>query len=109
MSKYALNNIFISRYTDMLLETNLAISKDNQILFDIFNKTIKEIDTNEQTTIFNKWTNLSTIEPFDYTVLWKVLTIILIILSVFIYRQIILHKHNKKLQQRLPPTKQSPV
>lgn len=99
MSRYAaLNNIFISRYTDMLLETKIAILKDNTMLFEIFNKAIKEISANEQTIIFNKWTNLSTIEPFDYAVLWKVLSIILIILAVFIYRQIILHKHNKKLQ-----------
>ena len=98
MSKYALNNIFISRYTDMLLETNLAISKDNQILFEIFNKTIKEIDTNEQTIIFNKWTNISTKEPFDYVVLWKYLSVILVIICVIAYRQIILYKHNKKLK-----------
>lgn len=98
MSKYALNNIFISRYTDMLLETNLAISKDNQILFDIFNKTIKEIDTNEQTIIFNKWTNISKKEPFDYVVLWKYLSVILVIICVIAYRQIILYKHNKKLK-----------
>ncbi len=98
MSKYALNNIFISRYTDMLLDANLAISKDNQILYDIFNKTIKEIDTNEQTIIFNKWTNLSIKEPFDYSILWKIISVIFIILMVIAYRQIILNKHNKKLK-----------
>ncbi len=101
MSKYALNNIFISRCTDMLLETNLAISKDDQILFDIFNKTIKEIDkiyTNEQTIIFNKWTNLSIKEPFDYYILWEILSVIFIILMIIAYRQIILNKHNKKLK-----------
>ena len=98
MSKYALNNIFISRYTDMLFETNIAISKDNEVLLNIFNKTIKEIDNNEQTIIFNKWTNLSIKEAFDYSILWKILTAIFIILIIIAYRQIILHKHNKKLQ-----------
>jgi PAS domain S-box-containing protein len=98
MSKYALNNIFISRYTDMLFETNIAISKDNKVLLNILNKTIKEIDNNEQTIIFNKWTNLSIKEAFDYSILWKILTAIFIILIIIAYRQIILHKHNKKLQ-----------
>ncbi len=98
MSKYALNNIFISRYTDMLLEANLAISKDNNILFDILDKTIQEIDTNEQTIIFNKWTNLSIKEPFDYSILWKIISVIFIILMIVAYRQIILNKHNKKLK-----------
>ena len=97
-SKYALNNIFISRYTDMLLESNIAVSKNNNILLSILNKTIKEIDTNEQAIILNKWTNLSIKEPFDYSILWKILTVIFIILLIIAYRQIILNKHNKKLK-----------
>lgn len=98
MSKYALSNIFISRYTDMLFETAIATSKNNDLLFNILNKTIQEINSNEQTIIFNKWTNISRKEPFDYIVLWKFLSIILIILCVIAYRQIILYKHNKKLK-----------
>ena len=98
MSQYALNNIFISRYTDMLLETNLAILKENNILFDILNKTINEIDINEQTIIFNKWTNLSIKEPFDYSILWKISSVVFVILLIIAYRQIILNKHNKKLK-----------
>lgn len=98
MSQYALNNIFISRYTDMLLETNLAILKDNNILFDILNKTINEINTNERTIIFNKWTNLSIKEPFDYSILWKISSVVFVILLIIAYRQIILNKHNKKLK-----------
>lgn len=97
-SKYALNNIFISRYTDMLFETVIATSENNDLLFKILDKTIQEINSNEQTIIFNKWTNISRKEPFDYIVLWKILSVILVIICVIAYRQIILYKHNQKLK-----------
>jgi two-component system, NarL family, sensor histidine kinase EvgS len=98
MSRYALNNIFISRYTDMLFEINIAVEKNNQTLLDILNKTIHEIDSNEHSVIFNKWTNLSIKEPFDYSTIWKILSFVFIILCIVAYRQIILNKHNKKLK-----------
>ena len=65
MSKYALNNIFISKYTDISLTTKIAILKNNQILFNILNKTIEKIKDDEHTNIFNKWTNFSIKESFD--------------------------------------------
>lgn len=97
MSKYALNNIFISRYTEMVLSENIAVSKNDSILLNILNKTIEQINENDKTNIFNKWTNYSIKEPFDYIVLWKILFIAFAIVIIFVYRQIILKKHNKKL------------
>lgn len=98
MSKYALNNIFISRYTDILLTTHIAVSKKDLLLYNILNKTIAQITENEHTDISNKWTNFSINTPFDYTNLWKILAVIFVILIIVAYRQIILNKHNKKLK-----------
>ena len=98
MSKYALNNIFISKYTDISLTTKIAILKNNQILFNILNKTIEKIKNDEHTNIFNKWTNFSIKEPFDYGTISKILIGIFIILAILSYRQIILNKHNKALK-----------
>ncbi|MDZ7819678.1 MAG: transporter substrate-binding domain-containing protein [Aliarcobacter sp.] len=98
MSKYAFNNIFISRYTDLLLTSKIAVSKENTSLQTILNKTIEQINENEHTEIFNKWTNFSIKMPFDYTTIWKILAAIFIVLIIVAYRQIILNKHNKKLK-----------
>ena len=97
-SKYAFNNLFISRYTDMFLSSHIAVLKDNFILYEILNKTIDEITEYEKTNIFNKWTNSFIKEPFDYSILWKVLSVIFILLAILTYRQIILNKHNKALK-----------
>ena len=98
MSKYALNNIFISRYTDILLTSQIAVSKDNKILFDIFNRAIEQISENEHNEIFNKWTNFSINMPFDYSIVWKISLGVFIILLIIAYRQSILNKHNKTLR-----------
>lgn len=97
-SKYAFNDLFISRYTDMYLSSNIAVLKENFVLYEILNKTIDEITEYEKTNIFNKWTNSFIKEPFDYSVLWKILTVIFILLSILTYRQIILNRHNKALK-----------
>jgi len=99
MSKYALNNIFISRYIDETeLTSKLAVSKENLILYNILNKAISEINEQEKIRIFAKWTNFSIKEPFDYAVLWKTLIIIFIIIVILSYRQFVLKKHNKELK-----------
>jgi len=98
MSKYALNNIFISKYTNISLTTKIAVLKNNQILFNILNKTIEKIKDDEHTNIFNKWTNFSVKEPFEYETISKILIGIFIILAILSYRQIILNKHNKALK-----------
>jgi two-component system, NarL family, sensor histidine kinase EvgS len=98
MSKFAFNNIFISRYTDILLTSQLAISKDNVLLYNIFNRAIEQISENEHNEIFNKWTNLSIKMPFDYSFIWKISFAILLLIIIVTYRQIILNKHNKTLR-----------
>ena len=98
MSKFAFNNIFISRYTDILLTSQIAISKDNIILYNIFNRAIEQISENEHNEIFNKWTNFSINMPFDYSIVWKISLVVFIILLILAYRQSILKKHNKTLR-----------
>jgi PAS domain S-box-containing protein len=98
MSKFAFNNIFISRYTNILLTSQIAVSKDNKILFDIFNRAIEQISENEHNEIFNKWTNFSIYTSFDYSIIWKISLGVFIILLIIAYRQSILNKHNKTLR-----------
>lgn len=99
VSKYALNDIFISRYTDITLNSKLAVLKENEMLYEIFNKTINQIKEYEHSTISNKWTTSLIKENYDYSLLWKVISFIFVILSVLTYRQIILNKHNRVLKQ----------
>ena len=62
------------------------INDDYPILQSILNKAITSISVNELETIINKWNNVQFQTNVDYDLLWKVLTVILVIVLAFIYR-----------------------
>ncbi len=99
ISNYALKNLYISRYTNMNYTVNMAIHKDNETLFNILNKALTQISPHEHREIFNKWTAVSFEEGFDYTLMWQIIIIVLIVFIIVAYRQNVLNKHNNKLQE----------
>ncbi|NVJ52537.1 MAG: transporter substrate-binding domain-containing protein [Campylobacteraceae bacterium] len=99
MSKYALKNLYISRYTNMTYSVSMAVHEKNDILLDILNKALEKISEDEHREIFNKWTAVSIKKGFDYKEIWQVIIITILIFAIFIYRQTILNKHNRKLQE----------
>ncbi len=98
MSKYALNNMFISQYLDIPFTATIAVSKNNPILLSILNKSIEQLNENDQLNVLNKWTNISISEPFDYSFLWQIGMVLFIIILIIFYRQITLKKHNEELK-----------
>ncbi len=99
MSKYALKDLYISRYTNMTYSVNMAVHENNDILLSILNKALDKVSEDEHREIFNKWTAVSITEGFNYKLIWQIIIITIIIFAVFIYRQTILNKHNRKLQE----------
>lgn len=99
MSNFALKDLYISRYTNMLYSVSMATNKNSNILFEIIDKTLKEISEEEHREIFNKWTAVSFKEGLNYKLISQITFIAVFIIAIFIYRQIILNKHNKKLQE----------
>jgi len=99
MSEYAMNELHISRYTNISYSLNMAINNEKPILFEILNKAIKQISENEKREIISKWSSYNIQEKFDYSLFWKIIVVISIILMVLIYRQIILNRHNHELKK----------
>lgn len=98
MSKYALNNLYISRYTDMSYTVNMAVNNDNTLLLNILNKTLNQISENEYKEIFDKWSMKSYETIHKYKYLWQILFIIILISIIFAYRHYVLDQHNKRLK-----------
>ena len=98
MSKYALNNLYISRYTDMSYTINMAVKNENILFLNILDKAMNQIDENEYNNIFNKWTMKSYETTYNYKYLWQILFIILLISMIFAYRHYLLDQHNKRLK-----------
>lgn len=99
MSKHALNDIYVSRYSTLNFSSILAVNDNKKELLDIINTTIDHITENEIVAVINKWTNVSIKEPFDKDLVIKITLVLIIIFLALIYRQAILHKHNKKLTE----------
>lgn len=99
MSNYALNNLYISRYTNMPFTINMAVQKDNETLLNILNKSLDMITQTEHREIFNKWTSSVSYEKiFDYTYFWEIVITLIILISIFAYRHYVLDKLNKNLK-----------
>ncbi len=99
MAEYAMSDLYISRYTNLTYNINMAVSNSEPILFDILNKSIKNLSQKDKREIISKWSTNGIKEKFDYDLFWKITFLIFIVFVVIIYRQIVLNRHNNELKK----------
>jgi PAS domain S-box-containing protein len=100
MSNYAIQDLYISRYTNMEYKVYMGVNKDaDKTLLSILNKSIKHLSQKEINEISKKWTAININTIFDYKYFWQLIFSIILILIIFIYRQFILNRHNKELKK----------
>jgi len=99
ISNYALKNLYISRYTNMPFTVHMAVSKDNEPLLSILNKSINNISQIERREIFSKWTasSISYKSIVDYEYFWEIVSTLFFLILIFSYRHYVLDKLNKNL------------
>ncbi|MCW8930275.1 MAG: transporter substrate-binding domain-containing protein [Gammaproteobacteria bacterium] len=76
----------------------IGVRNDDYLLLTIINKAVASIDEKTKQSIFNQWMSIRYEQGFNYTLLWKILAIIILIVIVIIYRYKVIHSHNKQLQ-----------
>lgn len=100
MSNYALNDLYISRYTNMNYKVSMGVSREtDKKLLSILNKSINRLSQKEISQISNRWTGINVNTIFDHKYFWQLFFSVILILIIFIYRQNILNRHNKVLQK----------
>lgn len=100
MSNYALNDLYISRYTNMSYKVSMAVNRNSdERLLNILNKSLNHLSQKQINEISNKWTAINISSIFDYKYFWQLFFSMILILIIFIYRQTILNRHNKVLQK----------
>ena len=77
---------------------SIAVPKENEILFNIFQKVINQITNDQKKVIMDKWQSVHYKHSVDYTIIYEILAIFILILSTLIYFYYTLHNVNKKLQ-----------
>ncbi len=75
----------VSAQLELDLTMSIAVHQDASILLSIMDKSIKKMDEESKYAIFNKWTNIRYEKGIDYSLIWKLLIGIGIILFAIIF------------------------
>jgi two-component system sensor histidine kinase EvgS len=75
----------------------MGIAKGNDILHSIIEKSLKKINQKQRNQIYNRWVTFEFAHTIDYSLVYKLLFVFLVILSIIIYRNKKLAKSKKQL------------
>ena len=89
-------NLSINGKIDLDWKLGIATRKDLPILNSIYDKGIQSLSNEEKKRIYNKWIDIALFKEADYTIYWKVLTglILIVILILFWNRQLRIKVNN---------------
>ena len=100
-------NIKVAGETPYKYALCLAVQKRLPHLRNILRKAMASITEDERNSLFNQWRSIHYEHGFDYSLLWKVLAVVAVIMAIFIYwnRRLALEiNERKKSEQRLVET-----
>lgn len=99
MQKERMSDVKISGELDFEYNISIAVRNDRPLLLSILNKGIASISHEERQKFFYEWISVKYEKGFNYALLWKILTAFFILISLFLYRYLVISKYNKKLTE----------
>ncbi|MDD2888516.1 MAG: ABC transporter substrate-binding protein [Aliarcobacter sp.] len=99
-TKY-LTQLSVSAKLDETANLSIGVRNDDSILFNIFQKAVLSIDDFTKDDMLNKWISVEYKKEFDYSILWKILFVISIVIISILYRQRLLNKLNDSLKEKV--------
>ncbi len=99
IADYGFKNIKISGTTEFNFDVRFMVRSDYEKLIPIINKGIESITQKESSEIRNRWLSVRLESVIDFSRFWEIGFIGLLVLIILFYRQYILNRHNKKLQE----------
>ncbi|MDC7240743.1 MAG: diguanylate cyclase, partial [Spirochaetales bacterium] len=79
-------------------DLGIAVRNDDPLLFSILNKAVNNIDPKVVQELESKWLSVTYEHRFNYSLLWKILAVVLIVVVLLIYRARRINIFNRKLQ-----------
>jgi signal transduction histidine kinase/ABC-type nitrate/sulfonate/bicarbonate transport system substrate-binding protein len=98
-TKY-LTKITIASKLEETVDISIATNHDD-ILYGIFQKAVLSIDEYDKNEILNRWTFTEHKKDFDYSIIWKISIIIIIVFIAILYRQRLLRRLNESLVEKV--------
>ncbi len=99
IADYGFKDIKISGTTEFNFDVRFMVRSDYEELIPIINKGIESITHKESNEIKNRWLSVRLESIVDYSRFWEISFIGILVLLILSYRQYILNRHNKKLQE----------
>jgi PAS domain S-box-containing protein len=81
------------------MNLGVGVNEDEPELLNIINKVLQTIDEQTKIQIRNNWSSTTIETKVDYTYLWYLLLAMFVIVSLVVYRQIILNRSNALLEK----------
>lgn len=99
-TKY-LTQLSVSAKLDEVSKVSIAVRNDDNVLFEIFQKSVLSIDDFLKDEILNKWVSIEYKKEFDYSILWKIFLVLSVIFIAVIYKQKLLRDVNNSLKEKV--------
>jgi signal transduction histidine kinase/ABC-type nitrate/sulfonate/bicarbonate transport system substrate-binding protein len=96
-----LTKIAISAKLDENIDISIAVNNQDSVLYGILQKAVLSIDDLVKNEMLNRWIFTEHEKEFDYSIIWKGTSILLIIIMAMLYRQKLLRKLNDSLIQKV--------
>jgi len=97
IQKEGFDHLKIVGHTKYNTELRVGVRKEDKVLLSILQKGVRSLSDREKNDIFAKWATVPIQHIVDYTLLWKMLSALALIMLVFLYWNRKLHKLNSKI------------
>ena len=84
---------------DEFWKLGVGVRNDDKILLNIFQKAVNSLNTDEKQAILNKWISINYEKGVDYSLIWKLMFLIILIVIGSIYWNRKISKLNKALKK----------
>jgi diguanylate cyclase (GGDEF)-like protein/PAS domain S-box-containing protein len=99
LSSLNLRDLKISGTTSFIFEHRYLIQDKYPELVSIINKALKSINEHERNSINANWIRTKVEKKIDESIIWKMFLFMLLVTSLFLWRQRTLKSHNKELKK----------
>jgi len=76
----------------------IGVRKDDPLLLNIMNKALASIPESRRQEAVNRWVSVTYDKGFDYSLLWKILAVVLALGALLLHRQWTLSRYNQSLK-----------
>ena len=85
VNRLGVSNIKLTGITPYTYDIALGVRNEWPILTRILDKGLKTITQNERENIYKKWITFSYEEAIDYTLVWRITTVAIVVIIIFLY------------------------